>query len=53
MIRREKTPGRNERCPCNSGKKAKKCCLRTIKFLASVPAQYREAVVAEKILGGR
>jgi hypothetical protein len=23
---RKKTPGRNERCPCGSGKKYKKCC---------------------------
>ena len=22
----EKTPGRNDRCPCGSGKKYKKCC---------------------------
>ena len=49
-IHREKTPRRNEPCPCGSGKKAKKCCLAKIKFLASVPPQYREAVVADKIL---
>ena len=49
-IRREKTPRRNEPCPCGSGKKAKKCCLAKIRFLASVPPQCREAVVADKIL---
>ncbi len=26
-VRVEKTPGRNEPCPCGSGKKYKKCCL--------------------------
>jgi len=25
-IRREATPGRNDPCPCGSGKKYKKCC---------------------------
>ena len=23
----EKKPGRNEKCPCGSGKKYKKCCI--------------------------
>lgn len=27
-VRRKKKIGRNERCPCGSGKKYKKCCLR-------------------------
>jgi uncharacterized protein YecA (UPF0149 family) len=27
-IRVEKKPGRNEPCPCQSGKKYKKCCER-------------------------
>jgi preprotein translocase subunit SecA len=27
-IKREQTIGRNEPCPCGSGKKYKKCCLR-------------------------
>ena len=49
-IHREKTSRRNGPCPCCSGKKAKKCCLAKIKFLASVPPRYREAVVADKIL---
>ena len=30
-IRKERLPGRNEKCPCGSGKKAKKCCLNKIK----------------------
>ena len=47
-IHREKTPRRNEPCPCGSGKKTKKCCLAKIKFLANVPPRYREAVVADR-----
>ncbi len=27
QIKREKMPGRNEKCPCGSGKKYKKCCM--------------------------
>jgi hypothetical protein len=27
-VKAEKTPGRNDPCPCGSGKKYKKCCLR-------------------------
>jgi len=50
-IRREKLPGRNEKCPCGSGKKAKKCCLETIKALAALPSQLRQQVVVAKILG--
>jgi hypothetical protein len=50
-IRKEKTPRRNAKCPCGSGKKAKKCCLNKIKALAALPPDAREAVVAAKILG--
>lgn len=25
-MRREQTPGRNDPCPCSSGRKFKKCC---------------------------
>ena len=49
--RREKLPSRNEACPCGSGKKAKKCCLPKIKYLASLPPELREVVVASKIMG--
>ena len=28
QITAESTPGRNEPCPCGSGKKYKQCCLR-------------------------
>ena len=27
-IRKDKKPGRNEMCPCGSGLKYKKCCLK-------------------------
>ncbi len=50
-IRKERLPGRNEKCPCGSGKKAKKCCLNKIKALAALPPAFREQVVAAKILG--
>lgn len=50
-IRREKLPGRNDKCPCGSGKKAKKCCLDKIKALAALPPTVREQVVVAKILG--
>ena len=50
-IRRERLPRRNEKCPCGSGKKAKKCCLGKIKALAALPAELRQQVVAAKILG--
>ena len=50
-IRRPTTPRRNAKCPCGSGKKAKKCCLNKIKALAALPPVLREQVVAAKILG--
>jgi hypothetical protein len=49
--RKEKLPGRNEKCPCGSGKKAKKCCLARIKALAALPPHLREQVVVAEILG--
>ncbi len=49
--RKEKLPGRNDKCPCGSGKKAKKCCLDKIKALAALPPVLREQVVVAKILG--
>ena len=50
-IRREKLPRRNEKCPCGSGKKAKKCCLDKIKALAALPSELRQQVVVATILG--
>ena len=49
--RKEKLPGRNDKCPCGSGKKAKKCCLAKIKALAALPPRLREQVAVSKILG--
>lgn len=49
--RKEKLPGRNDKCPCGSGKKAKKCCLDKIKALAALPPRLREQVVVAEILG--
>ncbi len=49
--RKEKLPGRNDKCPCGSGRKAKKCCLDKIKALAALPPHLREQVVVAKILG--
>lgn len=32
LYRSAKKPGRNDPCPCNSGKKFKRCCLDKISF---------------------
>ena len=44
---------RNQKCPCGSGKKAKKCCLPKIKIVKSFPPQLREQVVARLTALGR
>ncbi len=49
-IRREKLPRRNDKCPCGSGKKAKKCCLPSIKAFAALPQSAREQIVVARIL---
>jgi len=49
--RKETVPRRNDRCPCGSGKKAKRCCLAAIKALAALPPELRQQVVVAKILG--
>jgi hypothetical protein len=51
--RKEKLPGRNHKCPCGSGKKAKRCCLNKLTALAALPPAVREQVVVAKILGQR
>lgn len=43
--------GRNDLCPCGSGKKAKHCCLAKIEALEALPPTIREQIVAAKILG--
>ncbi len=32
MFRKAQKPGRNDRCPCGSGKKFKQCCIGQIDF---------------------
>jgi len=49
-IRKEKLPGRNDKCPCGSGTKAKRCCLGAIQALAALPPAVREQVVVARIL---
>ena len=51
MIRQEKLPRRNEKCPCGSGKKAKKCCLPAIQAFAALPQAVREQIVVARIFG--
>lgn len=48
--RRDKTPRRNDPCPCGSGKKAKKCCLNNIKLLATLPPEVRRELVVQRAL---
>jgi hypothetical protein len=48
--RKEKLPGRNDKCPCGSGKKAKRCCLNNIKTLAALPPYLREQFIVANIL---
>ena len=49
-IRKEKLPRRNDKCPCGSGKKAKKCCLPSIRVFAALPQFVREQIVVARIL---
>ncbi len=49
-IRRPKTPGRTDPCPCGSGRKAKNCCLKKIKFIHGLPPSLREAVMTEAMI---
>ena len=42
---------RNAPCPCGSGMKFKKCCLGKVKLLASMPANMRQEMVVNAILG--
>ncbi len=50
-IRKENLPRRNEKCPCGSGKKAKKCCLPAIQAFAALPQAVREQIVVARIFG--
>ena len=50
MLEKEKSPKRNEKCPCGSGKKAKRCCLPHMKTMLSIPKHLRARFVAEQII---
>ena len=50
-IVKETIPRRNDPCPCKSGRKAKVCCLKAIKWLRDLPPALRERVVVSRILG--
>lgn len=41
---------RNQPCPCESGKKAKHCCLRKIQALEAIPPELRARFMADSIL---
>ena len=54
MIKRtENKIGRNDSCPCGSGKKYKKCCLRGPLQSKPVRITDKEVLYDEKITGGR
>ena len=42
---------RNAPCPCGSGKKAKKCCLRRLSALSGLPPVVRTQALVAGILG--
>ncbi len=44
--------GRNSTCPCGSGKKIKKCCLRKIQAIAALPPAVRDSLIVNRILHG-
>jgi len=44
--------GRNSLCPCGSGKKIKKCCLRKINAIAALPPEVRDSLIVNRILHG-
>lgn len=47
--RKSKTPGRNAKCPCGSGLKAKKCCLTKIKLYNSMNLEERKKFYTESL----
>ena len=42
---------RNQKCPCGSGKKAKRCCLPRLKEMALLPPVVRTQAIVAGILG--
>ena len=51
IIHARHLPGRNEKFPCGSGRKAKRCCLPTMEALEAMPPAKREAATLEVALG--
>jgi hypothetical protein len=47
-IRRQHIAGRNVPCPCGSGKKHKRCCLRAIQSFAALPEAVREQIISDQ-----
>lgn len=49
-IRTIKTPGRNAPCPCKSGRKFKKCCLRFSEEQSAGPRKYERYTLRNLVL---
>lgn len=41
---------RNQPCPCGSGVKAKRCCLKHVQAIAALPERERESFLVASIL---
>lgn len=41
---------RNDKCPCRSGKKAKRCCLPKLRVLAELPPNKQQQAIITAIL---
>ena len=48
-VRKSRAPGRNAKCPCGSGLKAKKCCLTKIKLYNSMSPEERKKFYTESL----
>jgi hypothetical protein len=48
-VKKSRTPGRNAKCPCGSGLKAKKCCLTKIKLYNSMSPEERKKFYTESL----
>ncbi len=53
MLKKEKLPKRNDKCPCGSGKKAKRCCLPHMKTILSVPKNLRQQFLTDLMLSNK
>lgn len=50
MLRKAKTPGRNDKCPCNSGLKFKKCCFTKIRYFNSLTREQKQELYVDNLL---